>query len=70
MRRVIPQEWLSLDGSALDRNGKLDFFPPSETDQFSDRDQLAFLDSVGTILLERKTYELFLDFWPGRSVVP
>jgi hypothetical protein len=28
------------------------------------RDQRAFLDSVDTILLGRKTYELFVDYWP------
>ena len=64
MRKLILEEWLSLDGFAVDKNGRLDFFPPSETDKFSDRDQLKFIDSVGTIILGRKTYELFVDFWP------
>ena len=64
MRRLILQEWVSLDGYAVDREGSLDFFPESEVDQFSDRDQLEFLDSVDTILLGRKTYELFVDYWP------
>lgn len=61
---MILQEWVSLDGYAVDREGSLDFFPESEVDQFSDRDQLEFLDSVDTILLGRKTYELFVDYWP------
>jgi dihydrofolate reductase len=64
MRRLILQEWISLDGYAVDGEGSLDFFPASETDRYSDRDQLAFLDSVDTILLGRKTYELFVDYWP------
>lgn len=64
MRKLILEEWLSLDGFAADRDGGLDFFPATETDQFSDRDQLALLDSVDTILLGRRTYELFVDFWP------
>jgi dihydrofolate reductase len=64
MRKLILEEWLSIDGFAADKDGKLDFFPASETDQFSDRDQLKFLDSVDLILLGRKTYELFVDFWP------
>ena len=64
MRRLIMEEWLSLDGFAADKDGKLDFFPSSETDKFSDRDQLKFLDSVDTIVLGRKTYELFVAFWP------
>lgn len=64
MRRLILEEWLSLDGYAVDQHGTLDFFPPSDTDRFSDRDQLAFLEGVDAILLGRKTYELFVDFWP------
>jgi dihydrofolate reductase len=64
MRRLILEEWLSLDGYAVDGEGTLDFFPPSESDQFSDRDQLEFLESVDTILLGRRTYELFVEFWP------
>ena len=64
MRTLILEEWLSLDGFASDKNGTLEFFPASETDKFSDRDQLTFLDSVDTILLGRKTYELFIGYWP------
>lgn len=33
-------------------------------DKFSDRDQLEFLDTVDTILLGRRTYELFVGYWP------
>ena len=51
MRKLILEEWLSLDGHAVDKEGTLDFFPASEADQFSDRDQLEFLESVDTILL-------------------
>jgi dihydrofolate reductase len=64
LRRLILEEWMSLDGFAVDAEGTLDFFPPSEADRFSDRDQLEFLESVDTILLGRRTYELFVDFWP------
>lgn len=64
MRKLIVEEWLSLDGYAEDKNGKLDFFPDNKQNKFSDQDQLVFLESVDTILLGRKTYELFVDFWP------
>src|SRR5688572_14014914 len=64
MRKVILEEWVTLDGYAADKDGNLDFFSSSDTDKFSDRDQLEFLDTVDTILLGRKTYELFVDFWP------
>ena len=64
MRKVIVEEWLSLDGFAAEKNEELNFFPDSATDKYSDYDQLEFLKSVDTILLGRVTYELFVDFWP------
>jgi dihydrofolate reductase len=64
MRRLIVEEWLSIDGCAEDRNGKLDFFPSSEANRYADEVQLKLLETVDTILLGRKTYELFVDFWP------
>jgi dihydrofolate reductase len=67
MRRVILQEWLSLDGFAVDGEGKLDFFPQTTTDNRWEQDQLKFLDDVDTVLLGRKTYELFVDFWPNTT---
>ena len=67
MRKVILEEWISLDGFAVDAEGSLDFFTEAGEDRNADRDQLAFLDTVDTILLGRKTYELFVDFWPTAS---
>ncbi|HTE34188.1 MAG TPA: dihydrofolate reductase family protein [Chryseolinea sp.] len=67
MRKLIVEEWLSLDGYAADQAGKLDFFPSSDSNKFADEDQLKFMDSIDTILLGRITYELFVDFWPTAS---
>jgi dihydrofolate reductase len=64
MRKLILEEWLSLDGFAEDRNGRLDFFPESHENRYSDLDQLKFLDTVDTMVLGRRTYELFVNFWP------
>jgi dihydrofolate reductase len=66
MRKLIVEEWVSLDGYVADKNGNLDFFTNLTPDQnkYSDADQLKFLETVDTILLGRKTYELFVDFWP------
>ncbi|NMH29536.1 dihydrofolate reductase family protein [Flavobacterium silvaticum] len=68
MRKIILEEWLSLDGFAADKNNALDFFPSTEANKFSDEDQLKFLESVDLILLGRKTYELFVDFWPQATI--
>lgn len=66
MRKLILEEWLSLDGYVADKNGSLDFFTnlTPEQNKYSNQDQLKFLEGVDTILLGRKTYELFVDFWP------
>jgi dihydrofolate reductase len=64
MRKLILEEWVSLDGFAADKNGTLDFFPDTSANKFSDEDQLKFLETIDAILLGRKTYELFVDFWP------
>lgn len=69
MRKIILQEWLSLDGYATDKEGNLDFFTsstPAQNKQ-ADQDQLKLLDSVDVILMGRKTYELFVDYWPGST---
>jgi len=66
MRKLIVEEWVSLDGYVTDKDGNLDFFTSLTPEQntYSDADQLKFMETVDTILLGRKTYELFVDFWP------
>jgi dihydrofolate reductase len=60
---------MSLDGYVADKNGQLDFFTnlTPEQNKYSDADQLKFLETIDTILLGRKTYELFVDFWPNAT---
>src|SRR5688572_21117397 len=69
MRKLILEEWLSLDGHAADKSGKLDFFTQLTPEQntYSDQDQLRIMQTIDTILLGRKTYELFVDFWPAAT---
>ncbi|TDH26806.1 reductase [Segetibacter sp. 3557_3] len=71
MRKLIVQEWLSLDGFVADKNGNLDFFTTteySEKNKYSDYDLREFMIGIDTILLGRITYELFVDFWPTADV--
>ncbi len=58
MRKFILQEWISLDGFAEDKNGKLDYFTNfnNEKNKYAENDQLKFMDDIDTILLGRKTY--------------
>jgi dihydrofolate reductase len=64
MRKLILGQWISVDGYAANKNGELDFFPWGEDTRQLDLDQLKFMDSVDTILLGRKTYEIFVAYWP------
>lgn len=62
MRKLIFQQWLSLDGYAADKNDTVTFI--EAVAKYSDDQQLAFLDTVDTFLLGANTYRLFYEFWP------
>ena len=65
MRKIILQEWLSLDGFLAGKNNNLDFFTAdAELNKYSDDDLLKFMEGIDIILLGRITYELFIEFWP------
>jgi dihydrofolate reductase len=65
MRNLIMQEFLSVDGMAAGKDGNTDFIPAStRSDQSFGRRQESFLDSIDTMLLGRKTYEMFSSYWP------
>ncbi len=65
MRKVILQEFVSLDGRAAGPKDSTDFIPAStEGDQAFGERQMAFIDTIDAILLGRVTYEMFVDYWP------
>lgn len=64
MRKVIFQQWLSLDGYAADANGSVTFIECTTKNKYSDLEQLDWLDTIDTIILGANTYQLFADFWP------
>ncbi len=71
MRRVIVQEFVTLDGFAAGPNGELDFIAESTSVDAADseaaRDQLAFVSKVDTILLGATTYRMFAQYWPEQT---
>lgn len=66
MRKLILQEYVSLDGYAADKDGSTEFFE-NLTGEFGrdiDQDMLEFSRSIDTIILGANTYKMFVDFWP------
>jgi dihydrofolate reductase len=66
MRKVILQEFVSLEGFAADAGGGVDFVPASmRGDQSFGKEQLALMEAIDTILLGRVTYGMFANHWPN-----
>lgn len=66
LRRVLAQEWLSLDGFAAGPGGEADIFAAvsPEADSASQQWNQRLLGSVDEVLLGRATYEMFAAYWP------
>ncbi len=64
MRKVIIQEWISIDGFAADSDGRIDFFNDPKFSKGWEVDELVFLDSIDTIILGANTYKMFVEYWP------
>jgi dihydrofolate reductase len=66
MRRVVLQEFVSLDGLAAGENDSVAFIPAStQGDQSFGREQLALMDVIDAILFGAVTYRMFAGFWPN-----
>ena len=66
MRNLILQEFLTVDGMAAGPDGNTDFIAAATRgDQSYLRRQKVFFDSIDTILLGRKTYEIMAAYWPN-----
>ena len=65
MRKVILQEFVTLDGLAAGPNDSVDFVPAStQGDRTFGQEQLKLMDAIDTIVLGRVTYRMFADHWP------
>ena len=67
MRKVILEEWVSLDGYAADASQGPSFVESLAVHEYSEKDQSDFLDWIDNILLGANTYRLFVDFWPAAT---
>jgi dihydrofolate reductase len=72
MRKLVVQQFVTLDGYAAGPAGELDFV--TETGAAADptsgpfvEDQLAFIESLDTILLGAVTYRMFVGYWPVQT---
>ena len=72
MRKVVVQQFVTLDGYAAGPDGELDFV--TETGAAADptsgpfvEKQLAFIESLDTILLGAVTYQMFAAYWPEQT---
>ena len=65
MRKLIVQQLVTAAGFVAGPDGGLDFFDAVSDYAEVDEDNLAVLGNVDRILLGRRTYEMFVAFWPG-----
>jgi len=66
MRKVVLQEFVSIDGLIAGPNDSVDFIPAStQGDPSFGREQVALMDALDTLLLGRVTYGMFAGFWPN-----
>jgi dihydrofolate reductase len=65
MRRLIFQEYVTLDGYAAGIDGGLEF--SASIAEHPDTDNLELLDNIDTMLLGAETYRLFASFWPTEA---
>jgi dihydrofolate reductase len=65
MGQLVVQEFVSADGFAADANNEFTFYEhlSGGTAEF-DRSQLAWLETIDTMVLGANTYRGFVEYWP------
>jgi dihydrofolate reductase len=69
MRKLIVQQWVTVDNIAAEEDGGLSFvsgepFDDAVTDDPFQNSMKGFLDSVDTMILGANTYAMSKDYWP------
>ena len=73
MRKVILGMQMSLDGYGAGPNDEMDWLPPFNDEslwQDANEEMWKVLDSVDTILLGRRTYQIWEKYWPAAGKNP
>jgi dihydrofolate reductase len=66
MRKVILQEFVTLDGLAAGKHDSVDFVPhATQGDRSFGLEQLQLIETIDTILLGSVTYRMFSEYWPN-----
>jgi len=68
MRKVIVQEFMTIDGFAAGKNDELDFMPASfstDSENNIENHQLRLIETIDTMILGRTTYTMFEAYWPN-----
>ncbi len=68
MRKLIVQQWVTVDNVAAEEDGGLSFVPgeplSEKTDPAFTASVMGFIDSVDTMILGAHTYAMSKDYWP------
>ncbi len=66
MRKIILQEFVTIDNFAAAPNGEMSFIDEyaANNDRNFQADAEAFLDTVDTMILGANTYRLLVEYWP------
>jgi dihydrofolate reductase len=69
MRRLILQQFTTIDGLAADDDGGTGFISEyaARGDATFEAEGMEFMDTIDTMVLGRRTYELFVQYWPEVS---
>ncbi|MEV0290287.1 MULTISPECIES: dihydrofolate reductase family protein [unclassified Kribbella] len=70
MRRLVVQQWVTVDNVVAEEDGGLSFvagepFDDSVTDDPFQNNLMGFIDSVDTMILGANTYNQTKDYWPN-----
>ena len=71
MRKLIVQQWVTVDNIAAEEDGGLSFVSgesfSEETDPALKASVMGFIDSVDTMILGANTYHQTKDYWPSAA---